>query len=690
MGEMLSRRRADADAHARHAAGRPVARQACCRRRRSRSSTSRSRPRAADRAAEAVQALDARATLHGLEWQKAGFDADLGLDKHFYDIAKPTANRCRDSRRSTTRSRASTRCRWSSRTAAVGNAEGARHANRQSVTELADAWKAGDAATVERIVLEDLKSEPVMYERLLVERNRNWLPKIEALFARPQPSIRRRRRRAPVGPDGLLQMLKAKGYTVEQQSSMTCCRRHPVISAASPCSSPAPASPALPRRATRALGADGHRRRRSRPRRRPRPAPSATGSPNAQHAEAGGDMIDEEHDALRALAARARPDAHADSAHGLRIRARRTATDGPHRRARTRARGWERLAERCRRSLRRLPAGRTALGLADRAELARRSVASGSTRFTRTRNCGRRPPACAGSSSPIPTSCRCSRWSISSRAKPTAAPGTMYRIEGGNDRLATALAAPLGDRLRLNTELVAVSHRGRGVRASVKHGTQAGADPGRLPRVRAAGDACSAAFRSRRRFPPRSTTRSRSSGTAASPRRCCSFPALLAAAGRPRAFGSPLPFGAVWDGNEEQRGRAGILALLAGGSASDATRRSSSREGIDGLVSIARLARSNGANSSPRARSPGSPTRGLAAATRFSIRRSIRRCAPGWRALRAALLRRRAHEHPVAGLHERRGRKRPAGGRRSRRFPPTESLAWRHPRGRAPSGRSTR
>ena len=26
-------------------------------------------------------------TLRGLEWQKAGFDASLGLDKHFYDIA---------------------------------------------------------------------------------------------------------------------------------------------------------------------------------------------------------------------------------------------------------------------------------------------------------------------------------------------------------------------------------------------------------------------------------------------------------------------------------------------------------------------------------------------------------------------------------------------------------------------------
>ena len=46
----------------------------------------------------------------------------------------------------------------------------------------------------------------------------------------------------------------------------------------------------------------------------------------------------------------------------------------------------------------------------------------------------------------------------------------MYRIDGGNDRLAAALAAPLGDRLHLNTEVVAVSHRGQNVRVSVKNG----------------------------------------------------------------------------------------------------------------------------------------------------------------------------------------------------------------------------
>jgi monoamine oxidase len=53
---------------------------------------------------------------------------------------------------------------------------------------------------------------------------------------------------------------------------------------------------------------------------------------------------------------------------------------------------------------------------------------------------------------------------------------------------------------------------------------------------------------------------------------------------RPRAFGSPLPIGAVWEGNEEQRGRSGILSLLAGGSASDATADIVAKEGIAGIV----------------------------------------------------------------------------------------------------------
>jgi hypothetical protein len=55
-----------------------------------------------------------------------------------------------------------------------------------------------------------------MYQRLLVDRNRNWLPTLEALFSRRGRAFIVVGAAHLVGPDGLLQMLKAKGYAVEQ------------------------------------------------------------------------------------------------------------------------------------------------------------------------------------------------------------------------------------------------------------------------------------------------------------------------------------------------------------------------------------------------------------------------------------------------------------------------------------------
>jgi monoamine oxidase len=54
--------------------------------------------------------------------------------------------------------------------------------------------------------------------------------------------------------------------------------------------------------------------------------------------------------------------------------------------------------------------------------------------------------------------------------------------------------------------------------------------------------------------------------------------------GRPNAFGSDQPTGAVWDGNEQQRGPAAILSLLAGGGASRDLQEILQSEGTGGVV----------------------------------------------------------------------------------------------------------
>jgi monoamine oxidase len=54
--------------------------------------------------------------------------------------------------------------------------------------------------------------------------------------------------------------------------------------------------------------------------------------------------------------------------------------------------------------------------------------------------------------------------------------------------------------------------------------------------------------------------------------------------GRPRACATDLDLGAVWDGSEDQRGPRAIVSLLAGGSASDATKALLATSGVEELV----------------------------------------------------------------------------------------------------------
>jgi uncharacterized protein YbaP (TraB family) len=155
-------------------------------------------------------------TLLGLEWQSAGFDAELGLDKHFYDRARAEGKQVQGLETVDFQISRFDGMSMDEQDRLLHSTLNGLDTEKASVTALADAWKAGDAPGVERIVLRDLRQEPRMYDRLLVERNRAWLPKIDALFARPGRAFVVVGAAHLVGPDGLLAMLKAKGYMVEQ------------------------------------------------------------------------------------------------------------------------------------------------------------------------------------------------------------------------------------------------------------------------------------------------------------------------------------------------------------------------------------------------------------------------------------------------------------------------------------------
>jgi uncharacterized protein YbaP (TraB family) len=155
-------------------------------------------------------------TLQALEWQKAGFNAELGLDRHFYDLARTAGTPVQGLETLAFQIGQFDGLSMPLQDRMLADTLKEMATTRDAVAEMARAWKTGDAPAIEKVVLADLKDQPEMYTRLLLDRNRNWLPKIEALFSRPAPTFVVVGAAHLVGSDGLLAMLRAKGYTITQ------------------------------------------------------------------------------------------------------------------------------------------------------------------------------------------------------------------------------------------------------------------------------------------------------------------------------------------------------------------------------------------------------------------------------------------------------------------------------------------
>jgi hypothetical protein len=86
-----------------------------------------------------------------------------------------------------------------------------------NLRDLIRAWKGGELDRLETIVNSSFRDHPEVYQRLLVDRNARWIPKIEALLAGDVPALVIVGTGHLVGADSVVAMLGAKGYTVTQQ-----------------------------------------------------------------------------------------------------------------------------------------------------------------------------------------------------------------------------------------------------------------------------------------------------------------------------------------------------------------------------------------------------------------------------------------------------------------------------------------
>jgi len=88
---------------------------------------------------------------------------------------------------------------------------------KEEFEALAAAWRAGNAAKLDELLIAEFKSRyPALYKKLILERNRAWLPMIEAYAQTPRVKFILVGTAHLVGPDGLIAALKSKGFKVEK------------------------------------------------------------------------------------------------------------------------------------------------------------------------------------------------------------------------------------------------------------------------------------------------------------------------------------------------------------------------------------------------------------------------------------------------------------------------------------------
>lgn len=155
--------------------------------------------------------------LTAMQVQQAGLDTSLGLDKYFYDKAV-TAKKA-VSGLETAESQIDRFDRMSEPLQEQMLRSTVTDLDTQDTTlkTLIAAWQRGDAATIEQTLLGSFKEYPDAYRSLIVERNRNWMPQLDACLARSAPCFVVVGAAHLVGPEGLLALLEEKGYKVEQQ-----------------------------------------------------------------------------------------------------------------------------------------------------------------------------------------------------------------------------------------------------------------------------------------------------------------------------------------------------------------------------------------------------------------------------------------------------------------------------------------
>ena len=155
-------------------------------------------------------------TLTALKLQKLGFDPKQGIDQYFYRKVK-NENKEVDGLE-TLEFQIDLFDGMPERTQEMMLVQTLKDIStmEKEVEAIIKAWASGDVKAMESALLQSMREYPEVYQRLVSDRNRGWIPKIESYLSQSENYLIVVGAGHLAGKDSIIEMLKAKGYSVEQ------------------------------------------------------------------------------------------------------------------------------------------------------------------------------------------------------------------------------------------------------------------------------------------------------------------------------------------------------------------------------------------------------------------------------------------------------------------------------------------
>jgi len=150
-----------------------------------------------------------------LELQKLGFDSAYGVDRHFFEKAKVAGKGIQGLE--TVEFQLNLFDQLSPSTQEqflLQTLEELKNLNTQ-VHDMLEAWKQGNVQQLETL-LAGMSDYPELNQALVLNRNRAWLPHMEQALQEKEPVLIVVGALHLLGKEGLVTMLKEKGYVVEK------------------------------------------------------------------------------------------------------------------------------------------------------------------------------------------------------------------------------------------------------------------------------------------------------------------------------------------------------------------------------------------------------------------------------------------------------------------------------------------